>query len=236
MTAPAVHYRDRRFSPPDVETLRQITVLASLSEPALDRLAAVARCHSYPNGEELPVGWSKPEPIVCCVLQGSIELSFRTEESNERVVSCLTAGGCVELSTAGWAAPDETVATVRSSSARICALPYTAFEEEVIACPEAARRLLAAHRQWLRELGGLASDQMHRPATRIRHALWRDTHDEPDHAVSYTHETLAAHAWADRPTTSRVIGQLRQRGVIETERQGPRIIVLNPDALLDEPF
>jgi CRP-like cAMP-binding protein len=113
-------------------------------------------------------------------------------------------------------------------------MPYQAFEEEVIACPEAARRLLSAHREWLRELGGLASDQMHRPATRIQHALWRDTHDLPGHAISYTHEALADRAGADRPSTSRVIDELRKRGVIETEPQDHRIIVLKPDGLLDD--
>jgi len=38
----------------------------------------------------------------------------------------------------------------------------------------------------------------------------------------------------DRPSTSRVIDELRKRGVIETEPQDHRIIVLKPDGLLDD--
>lgn len=227
-------YRDRRLSTPDVETLRQIAVLAPLSEASLRRLAAAARCGSYPNGEELPVSWCETEPIVCCVVQGSMYLAFRAEEGNEQVASRITAGGCFDWRTEGWAPPDETVASVSSATALLCAMPYQLFEEEVIGCPEAARRLFAAHRDWRRDVGGVASDQMHSPATRVRRALWRDTHTLPDHAISYTHQALADRAGTDRPSTSRVIGELRQRGVIETTRNGHRIIVLDLDALLDD--
>jgi hypothetical protein len=89
---------------------------------------------------------------------------------------------------------DETVATVVSRRVLVLSLPSGLAEEAIVLCPGAAKVRLAQHRQLVRELGGLASDRLHRPPDRVRHTIWRDAQYSPNQAVSCTHEQLAARA------------------------------------------
>lgn len=215
----------------DAERLRDVTVLAALPEVTRAALARLARCSRYAAGQELFWADDEREDRVIVVLEGRIDILFRSMEGKEMPVLIVPAGQVLELREEGWAGVDVTAVAVRDPETLLCTFPLPALEEAIVGCPAAVKLYVAQFRRVIHELGGLASDRLHDPGTRVRHTLWRDTRLSRDRSVSYTHEALAARATTDRARATREISELRREGVIEVERRGHRIIVLDPDRL-----
>lgn len=211
--------------------LQRIGALRLVSEPSLEQLAHASRCRSYEAGEEVDQNAGIEEPMVLGVLEGRLELSFRSADGKEMPIFELTEGDVVHLGDEGWAAPDETVLSVISAEAVVWFAPFAAFQGAV---GKVAAMLFRRCHDWLREVGGLASDGMHRPRARICHTLWRDARHSGSAAISHTHEELAARSCTERANTTRVIGELRREGVVEMLQHPRRIVVLDPDRLAEE--
>lgn len=231
---PTMKWSRRKWLPANLEVLEAIEVLALLPKASLGELLPVARVIAYPAREELDWESDSRGPLVFGVVAGGLSVSFRSAEGKEMPVTTIPQGRIFDPGHDGWAGIDETVATAAASRTVICSLPREAFDAVTSTCPQAVMLLRSRYRQLVRELGGLTSDRLYGPESRIRHTLWRDARLRGGAAVSYTHEQLAARATTDRSRATRVIGRLQRDGLIAVNRSLHEILVLDPDRLTDD--
>ena len=222
---------DRKPRPLSFTELQRIDALRLVPEPSLEQLAHASRCRSYEAGEEVDQNAGIEEPMVLGVLEGRLELFFRSADGKEMPILELAEGDVAHLCDEGWAAPDETVLSVVSAKAVVWFAPFATFQ---VAVGKVAAMFFRRCHDWLREVGGLASDGMHCPRARICHTLWRDAQYSGSDGIARTHERLAARSCTERAKTTRVIGELRREGVIEMLQHPRRIVVLDPDRLAEE--
>jgi CRP-like cAMP-binding protein len=212
-------------------------ILRELTEDSLRRLASKSLCRTY--GFPADIDWrsgggGELEECVLCVVEGSVRVSLLSVEGKELPLFLVQAGQVLHLDRDGVGGLDETILTAALPSVLVCRIPYGEFEAAVAASPSAARLLIGEQHRQVRELAAVANDRLHAPRARIRHALWRGARESDDWSAYYTHEQLASWAGAERATTTREIGTLRDRHVVRVDKRKHRIQVLDPEELIGE--
>jgi len=219
----------------DKESLARMHVLRPLPLPAGEELARLARSRQYARGEWISREEEPREPLVHGILSGRVQIELQSSEGEALPVRELGSGQLFVLEDLTAVAMDAVVARVLTSPTQLCELPQAAFDRVVIAWPEAARLLIAEQRGWIRVLGGLASDRLHKdPATRIRRTLRRETQEGDCATLRYTYEEIAAKACTNPVCATRVMSDLRREGIIHVDTRQHRIPVLHPERLTDD--
>jgi|SRR5579884_2913306 len=216
-----------------VEAVRAVTVIAVLPLDAQERLAAGSVVGAYLREEG--IDWEAHGDVALGVISGVIQLSLQSRSGRERPVLWLGVGQLVELKVPGWGPPNATVATVVSQEATFVLIPLIPLWKEVDVCKPAVTLRRVEESRVVCALGGLASNGLHaRPATRICHEIWREHQGVPGQGIALTQELLAARARTTQPAVSKEIKRLAEEGIIEFDRRKHRIVVLQPDGLIDE--
>lgn len=235
MGAVMTRWTDRSFSA-DADLLDRIRVLELLPASIRESLTEVARCERYRRREG--IDWEEEQAargiLLFCVPRGSLRISFLSSHGKELPIAVVEEGHVFDLGEDGWSCTDDTIVTAATETTIVCSVPRDLALQVIATCPEAALALFDHDRRLLCEVGGAASDRLHGPAERIDHIIFRQTRRAANHGVQKTHEEVAMWAGTTQSHATQELGQLRRKGVIETDRKKHLIVAPDPDRLIQD--
>jgi CRP/FNR family transcriptional regulator, cyclic AMP receptor protein len=210
------------------EALALAEILRTLPAEVLNELAAVARRRRFPRGQVI-FHQGDPGDTIHIVESGRVKVSVVGENGEQALLNIFGAGQCFgELSLIDGHARSATIETLEPTTT--VSLHRSDFLSLLRAHPEAMEQVLLLVTGKLRQLTDELSDLAFlslegRLAKRLLDLA--ATQGQPTDGIQrvelpVTQEELAAMVGATRPSVSRALGQLEDRGLIH--REGRRTI------------
>ncbi|HEY7954588.1 MAG TPA: Crp/Fnr family transcriptional regulator [Polyangia bacterium] len=222
----------------DIESLRGVSWLAELDEPARFELSGAVE-ENVARGAVI-VRANEPSRAVFIVREGGVKEVQTTPEGKE-VILALHGPGDLFGDLAPWhdggAAPAAAIALIQS---KVLSVPRESWERVLDAHPEMqralrgqlARRITDAWRL-VRMLSRYTTEARLKSALLLLAERWGQPREEGiEIALDLTHRTLADLAGASREKVTRALGILQQKGLVQVVRR--RLVVPSLDRLVAE--
>ncbi len=206
--------------------LERSALLGILDEGARQELADAGRLRTVEKDTVLFFA-GDPTHEILVLLHGRVRLWRLTRSGHELVLRVCEPGEVLGQMSAIEAGRHSIGATAASRS-RLLRLPAARFRELVAARPELALRLASVLAGRVRAL----SDQLEAMKFETigqRVVRWIQTHGAGLREIRTTHQDLAAQVGSNRENVSRVLGLLRDRGLLRLGRG--TIEILDHEAL-----
>jgi CRP/FNR family transcriptional regulator/CRP/FNR family cyclic AMP-dependent transcriptional regulator len=216
-------------------TLRQVTLFARLSDPAMASLAARVRIRGYRRGEIL---FHKDDPgtSLFVVKAGRIKISVFSAEGKEAVFTVHGPGDVFgELALLDGAPRSATATAIEPS--RLLTLDRTAFVAFLREQPDASLILLGDLAARVRRLSSQVEDLMFldipgrlaRTLLRLGEQYGRRTARGVEIDLQITQTELGGMVGATRVSVNRLLHWFAERGLIAMDER--RIVLIRPEAL-----
>ena len=215
-----------------VTFLRSVSLLASLSDEALVRLAREMTERTVGRDEQVTVE-GDPADVVYFIAAGQLRVYRLSPDGREQVLMRLGPGEALHLVAAVDGKPHPA-----STSAWTAGTLYALRRERFLVLlqeePQVALALLRQFAARLRHLTTLVEELGVRSVrARLARLLLQEARQPAQRkdagARRLTHEEMAAQIGTVREVVSRTLHALEDEGLVRTERH--RIVVLNPAAL-----
>jgi CRP/FNR family transcriptional regulator, cyclic AMP receptor protein len=205
------------------ETLAQSEILNTLPSAVLDELAAVARRRTFPRGQVI-FHQGDPGDTIHIVETGRVKVSVIGENGEQALLNIFGAGQCFgELSLIDGQARSATIETLERTTTVV--LQRSDFLSLLRARPEAMEQVLLLVTSKLRQITDELSDlaflsleaRIAKRLLDLAETQGQTTGDVQRVELPVTQEELAAMVGATRPSVSRALGQMEDRGLIRRE-------------------
>jgi CRP/FNR family transcriptional regulator len=211
-----------------IETLRRVTLFATLSEEALARIARAAFVRTYLAGETI-IFQGDPCETVYFIVEGTVRVYRLSEDGREQVLAPLGPGQSFNT-----VPPFQTEgvnhATVEAlTPITLYAISADDFRRLVRECGEVALAILSDFADRLHHLTNLVEDLSLR-TVRARLARFLLRHAEASQVPRrWTQEEMAAYVGTVRDMVGRTLRAFADAGLIRMERR--QIVVLDREGL-----
>ncbi|MDJ0345382.1 Crp/Fnr family transcriptional regulator [Streptomyces sp. H10-C2] len=241
---PAAAERDARVSDagagPDDRTwcIAEVDIFCDLSEPEMDVIAAAAPMKTYTAGEIL-YSPHQPSETLFMLKRGRIRI-FRVSADGRALTTAIVSPGTIfgEMVLLGQRMYDNFAEAL--DEVIVCVMSRTDVRRHLLADARIATRITEILGRRLTEIEQRLSDSVfknvpQRIATTLT-TLAAEGRPRPlsprKPQIALTHQQIAALAGTSRETTTKVLRDLADRGLLRLARG--RITVLDPERLKDE--
>lgn len=213
-----------------LQVLAESRIFGVASEPSLERLASIGACHDYPKGNIL-FHEGDPGRSVFLVVSGSVKVSLMNEEAKEVMIGFVRSGNLVGLVPLVDGHPQPANATT-ASRCRLARYGTVELLGWLAAEPEVQRALLQELalnvRQGYRKIGEHALLTVkERLLFTLLEIAEREGHRQPDGgSVEFTrptHQELADRIGTSREVVSRLLKELAEEDLLESEGKVIRV-------------
>lgn len=228
----------RTRQPADLaKTLGEFEFFKGLRTSDLEALARMALCHDYPKNNILSYR-GDPSGTVHLVVSGRVKTILTNDEGREVIVRMVGPGGLFGLSTVldGGEQLSNAVTVTRSTVARFKGAAFLKWANESPAVRLAIQRELASQvRELYRKIGehALMSARDRLLYTLLEIAETEGEEDEAGGRVAFTrptHRELANRIGSSREVVSRLLAELRDSELFESDEG--RVIYVPMSALV----
>ena len=217
------------------ESLRRVTLFASLSDDQLRDLARVARRHRY-DRDEVIFYQDDPGDSLYIILTGQVKVSVSSADGQEAILVIMEQGESFgEFALLDDQPRSATIETTQPTE--VLALRKDDFHRLLRQHPEMAIQLLRVMTKRLRDTDQLVQDaafldvaeRLAKKLLQLMEAHGRKTDRGCEIDLHLTQQDLAAMIGATRESVNKQLGAFRDRGILAVDRQ--RITILQPAAL-----
>ena len=219
------------------ETLAGFEYFEGVEGPEIERLAGLALCHEYPKNNILAYA-GDPASYVFVVVEGRVKIILTNEEAREVIVSLLGPGCVFGLTGAldGGEQPGTAITVERSTIARFSAAAFLKWTDSA---PGAKDTLVRELNRRVRDLHRkIGSHALLSARDRLLHTLMEiagaEGEREPgNNRVTFTrptHQELADRIGTSREVVSRLLADLREAELLESDEG--RVLRLPLSALI----
>ncbi|MBN1640477.1 MAG: Crp/Fnr family transcriptional regulator [Anaerolineae bacterium] len=214
------------------DDLRQIGLLAQVSERALRRLARVTTTQTYEDGRLILLEGDIGAPVLF-VRAGSVRVYRASLGGREQNLIHLHAGDALNLP-AAFAEPGAAPASAMAvGEVTVLRIPRADFRRIASETPEIALAVLGDLAGKLYHFTELSHDLGLRTVRgRLARFLLTHAQAEDDVLVRWTHQEIASQIGTVREVVSRTLHTFRKEGLIEMRRQ--QVVVSDPEAMARE--
>ena len=213
--------------------MSEVDIFADLSDSEMDALAAAAPMKTYPAGSLI---YTPHQPVEALFIlkRGRIRI-FRVSSDGRALTTAIITPGTIfgEMVIVGQRMHDSFAEAL--DEVVVCVMNQHDVRRLLLADPRIATRISETLGRRIGQLEQRLSDAVFKTvAERIAGTLTVMAATRPlsrTSQVNLTHEQLAALAGSSRETTTKVLGELSEQGLISLGRG--RITILRPDALRD---
>ena len=218
-------------NPERIWCLSEVDIFADLSAADMDALAAAAPMKSYPAGSLI---YSPHQPIeTLFILKSGRVRIFRVSPDGRALTTAIIAPGTIfgEMVIVGQQMHDSFAEAL--DDVTVCVMSRTDVQTLLLGDPRIAARISETLGRRLAQVEQRLSDAIFKSVPeRIAGTLAVMASTRPlsrTSQVHLTHEQLAALAGTSRETTTKILGELADQGLISLGRG--RITILQPQAL-----
>jgi CRP/FNR family transcriptional regulator, cyclic AMP receptor protein len=213
------------------ETLRQIALFATLSEPTLAHIAGAVRVHAYPPGTHIL--WEGDDAgAAYFVLQGQVRVYRISREGREQVLVQLHPGQAFNVVPILEDKGRNPANAIALTEVVLAVLPREELLRFIPAHGDLAMAMLRDFAGRLSHLTGLVEGlALHTVQERLARFLLDQANQEtPGSAQRWTQQEIAVHLGTVRDVVGRELRALEHAGIIRIHRG--QIVLLDRDALV----
>lgn len=208
--------------------LREFDLFADLDESEMAAIAAAAPMSEVPKGQLLASPLS-PREVLFIVKKGRVRL-YRTAVDGRSLTTAIVEPGEMfgEMTSVGQSMVDTWAECLEP--AVLCVMSRSDVQRLLLSDPRIAARIAQLLGQRLTDMERRLSDTVLRPVpARIAAALATMAGEHRPAVVRLTHEQLAELVGTTRETTTKVLGDLQDRGLLSLRRG--KIVISDPRRL-----
>jgi len=204
--------------------LKKINLFETLDDEIMEKLGEITHVQDVPEGQPIYFPGDTADTIFM-LKKGRVRLSRSGQDGRNITLTILEPGDVFgEMALTGEQERDTRAETM--SNAFICSAPREKFLEVVRDNPELNMKIT-----------GMIGDRKRNIEARIQNLIFRDsgnrvayvlhdlfenhseTNDHTEPAIDFTHEQIADLAGLTRPTTTNILNDLQNDGIIELSRK-----------------
>lgn len=217
--------------------ISQINIFKNLSKKAREKIASVATFKNFSEGQTIFTPYETEEKIYL-IEKGGVEIYQLSIDGKKVIIDRINTGG-VFGNTPLSPQTENNISNFANATrdSRLCIIPKSDFLKTLKKMPEVAMNVIIDLSNKLNEADsrirdlafGNVSVRLINEFLRLAQKQGQETEKTIRINERYTHEELAEIIGASRETVTKVLGELRQKKIIEIDKQ--RRIVINKEKI-----
>ena len=204
----------------DLELLKNIILFKDLDRSKLEQIRSLVRLHTYSKNEVI-LSEGEPGDFACIILEGNVRVFNLSENGRENVLAILGKGDVFgEMSLVDRKCRSATVQAIKKT--RVCSVKSGDFRELIKREPEISLSIMETLVSRLRKANARSEYSFSDAGTRLLYALqdladqYGERHPEGIKIkLNVTHQDLAGLMGSTRETVTRLLKELKRKGLIE---------------------